>query len=164
MVHGRNKKIRESMFLFLQAINLSPIEWTEAVTMTGSGSPFVGEVLDAAFSGAQAIVVVLTPDDEVRLRDELHEKNEPEKETEIAYQARANVLFEAGMALGRSVDRVILVEIGNPKGFSDIGGRHTIRLDNSLEKRTDLVTRLETAGCEVNRDLADWHEIGDFTI
>jgi hypothetical protein len=39
--------------------------------MTGKGSPYIGEVLDAAFSNAQAVVVVLTGDDFARLRDDL---------------------------------------------------------------------------------------------
>ncbi|MCZ7537472.1 MAG: nucleotide-binding protein [Acidimicrobiia bacterium] len=31
------------MFDFLRAIGLQPIEWTQAVALTGKGSPYIGE-------------------------------------------------------------------------------------------------------------------------
>jgi hypothetical protein len=78
-------------------------------------------------------------------------------------QPRPNVLFEAGMALARDEDRTIIVELGQIKSFSDIHGRHVVRLDNSTSKRQDLAHRLRTAGCAVNLDGTDWHEEGDLT-
>jgi CAP12/Pycsar effector protein, TIR domain len=36
VVHGRNSAVRSAMFAFLRAIGLHPIEWSEAVKMTGS--------------------------------------------------------------------------------------------------------------------------------
>src|SRR5215468_9339290 len=63
VVHGRNRKARTAMFTFLRAIGLAPIEWSEAVKLTGEASPYIGNVLDAAFNAAQAVVVLLTPDD-----------------------------------------------------------------------------------------------------
>jgi hypothetical protein len=63
VVHGRNMEARNAMFAFLRAINLDPIEWEEAIQMTGEGSPFIGHVLDVAFSNAQAAVILVTGDD-----------------------------------------------------------------------------------------------------
>src|ERR1035437_5070698 len=63
VVYGRNDELRRSMFDFLRAIGLNPLEWSVAVEMTNSGAPYVGEVLDAAFSQARAVVVLLTPDE-----------------------------------------------------------------------------------------------------
>ena len=96
VVHGRNDQARSAMFAFLQSIGLDPIEWSEAVKMTGEGSPYIGQVLDVAFSSAQAIVVLLTPDDIAYLRSE-YASDENDTETEPSAQARPNVLFEAGM-------------------------------------------------------------------
>lgn len=55
VVHGRNLAARDAMFSFLRAVGLQPIEWSQAVAMTGEASPYVGTILDAAFGAAQAI-------------------------------------------------------------------------------------------------------------
>jgi len=164
VVHGRNEAIREAVFDFLRALDLAPIEWAQAIAMTRKGTPYVGEVLDAALANAQAIVVVMTPDDEARLRGEFQSGNDLEYEKELTPQARPNVLFEAGLALGREPDRTILVEIGKLRPISDLAGRHLIRLDNSVAKRQALATRLKEAGCSVNLDGIDWHTAGHLEI
>lgn len=164
VVHGRNEKLRGEMFSFLRSIGLEPIEWTEAVKLTGSASPYVSEILDAAFSHAQAVVVLLTPDDEARLCPEFQSEYDPDYEKNFTSQARPNVIFEAGMALGRHPDRTILVEVGKLKPFSDIVGRHTIRLDDTTEKRQALAMRLRDAGCKVNLNGTDWHKTGNFQL
>ena len=130
--------------------------------MTGKAAPYVAEILDAALAQAQAIVVMMTPDDEARMRSSFIGDDDPEYERELTSQARPNVLFKSGLALGREPSRTVIVEIGTLRPFSDIGGRHTIRLDNALEKRQELAQRLETAGCSVDRTGTDWHTAGDF--
>ena len=77
-------------------------------------------------------------------------------------QARPNVLFEAGMAMGRNEDRTVLVELGTLRPFSDVAGRHAIRFGDNSQCRQELAKRLETAGCPVNLDGTDWHTAGDF--
>jgi len=63
VVHGRNETLRRALFEFLRSIDLAPMEWTRAVELTGVGSPYIGQVLDAAFERAQSIVVLQTPDE-----------------------------------------------------------------------------------------------------
>lgn len=70
VVHGRNAAARDAMFGFLRALGLQPIEWSQAVAMTGKGSPYIGEILDVAYDVAQAIVVLMTPDEITYLRRE----------------------------------------------------------------------------------------------
>lgn len=164
VVHGRNEKIREDFFNFLRALGLHPIEWAEALRTTGKATPFVGEVLDAAFERAQAVIVLLTPDDEVRLGKELWAAEEGEDERQYRRQARPNVLFEAGMAFGRNPDQTLLVTVGPVKQFSDIGGRHIVRLSNDTARRQDIADRLKTAGCSVNIDGRDWLKTGNFEM
>ncbi|MFF0310585.1 TIR domain-containing protein [Streptosporangium sp. NPDC004379] len=161
VIHGRDDRARKAMFSFLRAIGLDPIEWSQAISMTGKASPYIGEVLDAVFGAAQAVVVLQTPDDIAYLHPSLTHPDDPECEAQP--QARPNVLFEAGMAMGRSPDRTVIVELGKVKVFSDIHGRHAVRLNDSIAKRQDLAHRLQSAGCAVNLTGRDWHEAGDLT-
>jgi len=164
VVYGRNLKARDALFAFLRSIELDPIEWSQAVAATGKGTPYVGEILDKMFSMAQAVVVLMTPDDEAQLRAHLRRKDEPSYETELTPQARANVLFEAGMAIGRYPERTVLVQLGPLRPFSDIGGRHVVKFDGSTQKRQELAQRLLTAGCPANLGGTDWHTKGSFEI
>ena len=162
VVHGRNLVARDAVFEFLRAIDLHPIEWPEAVRETGKSSPYIGEILDAAFSRAHAVVVLFTPDDEARLKQQFRTANDPPYESRLTGQARPNVLFEAGMAMGRSPERTVLVEIGPLRPFTDIAGLHSIRMNGSSESRQEMAQRLKTAGCPVNLDGSNWLSAGDF--
>lgn len=164
VVHGRDIKARNAMFEFLRAIGLHPLEWSEAISITGKSTPYIGEVLDVAFSYAQAIVVLMTPDDEACLREQFRQPSDSIYEIQPTPQARPNVIFEAGMAMGREPERTILVEIGKLRPFSDIGGRHVLRIDNSPQKRQELAQRLLNAGCSVNISGTDWYTVGKFEI
>lgn len=164
VVYGRNEGVRRAMFEFLRSLGLQPLEWNQAISATKNPTPYIGEALDAAFTKAQAVLVLLTPDDEARLKDIYAESNDLPYERNLTGQARPNVLFEAGMAMGRAPDRTILVELGDLRPFSDIAGRHVIRFDGSSQRRQELAQRLAAAGCPVNRDGTDWHNAGDFKL
>ncbi len=162
VIHGRNEEMRRALFDFLRAVGLRPIEWSEAISLTGIPSPMVSEILDTAMKHAQAIVVLFTGDDQARLRDEFLSGNDPEYERETTPQSRPNVIFEAGLALGKYPDRTILVQVGVLRPFSDIAGRHFVRLRNSSKARQELAQRLKLAGCVVDLSGTDWHDAGSF--
>lgn len=163
VVYGRNQALRDSMFGFLRALKLDPIEWSEAVRATGKASPYVGEILDAAFKMAQAVVVLLSPDESVQLRRELC-ADDDEFARERGFQPRANVLIEAGLALARAEDRTLLVKVGTVNIASDIHGRHVVTMDSSAERRNELAQRLKTAGCEPETGNGDWLRTGNFAV
>jgi predicted nucleotide-binding protein len=96
------------------------------------------------------------------VRDEFSRAQDPSSETNLTGQARLNVVFEAGMAFGYCAERTVLVELGPLRPFSDISGRHVVRLDNSTQRRQELAQRLQTLGCAVNLAGTDWHSAGDF--
>jgi predicted nucleotide-binding protein len=163
VVHGRNLEARDAMFTFLQSDDLDPIEWSEAVSFTGEGSPFIGQVLDRAFSEAKAVVVLITGDDLARLDPRFLTDNDADYEKTLTPQARPNVLFEAGMAFGRYPERTILVSLGRSRAFSDVAGRAEVRVSNRAEDRQALVARLKTAGCDVKTEnRTRWLSAGDF--
>ena len=146
VIHGRNEAARAAMFAFLRSLHLQPLEWSEIVVETGKPAPYVGEVLDKGFELAQAAVALMTPDDIAKLRKPYHASRERDWEINLTPQPRQNVLFEAGMAMGRFPDRTVIVELGDLRPMSDIYGRHVVRMDNTQVKRQDLAQRLETAG------------------
>jgi hypothetical protein len=153
--------VRKGLFEFLRAIGLAPIEWSQAIAMTGAGTPYIGRVLDVALAAAQAIVMLQTPDDVAYLHPSLAAADDPECQPMM--QARPNVLFEAGMAIGRAEERTVIVEMGKVRAFSDIHGRHVVRMDGSMAMRQELANRLQTVGCDVNTSGHDWHAAGDLT-
>lgn len=164
VVHGRHERLRNDLFAFLRSVGLRPLEWRKALEITGKPSPYVSEVLEAAFEKATAVIVLLTPDDEARLRPSLLKPGDPPWEKDLMGQPRPNVLFEAGMAFGSHQDSTVLVRVGDIRPFSDVAGRHVVHLTGSPESRVELVTKLRSCGCEVDDSGSDWLGVGDFTL
>ena len=166
VVHGRNMRLRNSLFTFLRSVGLSPLDWTQLVEATGNPTPHINEILKAGFKLANSAVIMLTPDDEARVREEFQQPDDPEYERILSPQPRPNVLFEAGMAMAYFPEKTVLVQVGWSRPFSDIAGIHSIKIDNSIGKRHDLARRLKLAGCEIidlNSSI-DWQTAGDFAI
>jgi predicted nucleotide-binding protein len=163
VVHGRDASLRKALFDFLYSVGLKPLEWEKAILQPKDINPHVDDVLDVAMGRVQAVVVLFSPDDDAMLNSRLHGKNELASERKLQGQPRPNVLFEAGMALARHPDKTLILQVGTVRGFSDIAGRHVIRLTNAKEKRNDVINRLEKIGCQVDRRGTDWMTTGDFT-
>lgn len=163
VVHGRDLDLKRSLFQFLRAIDLHPLEWSEARAATGKPNPFVLEIVDAAFEMAGTVVVLMSPDDLASLRPSLLKpEDEPFERTPTA-QPRPNVLLEAGIAIGRYPTRTVIVQVGAIRPVSDLSGLHVPHLDDSAETRHDFVSRLRTAGALPNTDnVTDWLREGSF--
>ncbi len=159
LVYGRNIKAKDAMVAFLASIGLSIVDFEEAVAATGSASPYTGEALDAGFRLARAVLVLLTPDERTHLRPEL--AGSPAVPLD-EYQARPNVFFEAGMAFRTQRRRTVIVQLGNVRPFSDVGGVHFVPLDDSPDARKALIGRLEIAGCAVQMQNEVWRTAGQF--
>lgn len=165
VVHGRNEQIRKSMFSFLWAIGLDPIEFDEALNATGKPMPYINEALEAALAKIAAVVVLITPDDDVVLKERFWRDYDPEEEKKPMGQARPNVFYEAGMAVARYPRKVVFVFVGVSKSFSDIAGLHVARLSNDTKKRQQLVEKLRMTGAKVRTEgRTEWHDVGDFEI
>lgn len=161
VVHGRNVAVRKSVFDFLRAIGLNPLEWDTLLSATRSAAPYIGDVLAAGLKKATAVVILLTPDDHAMLRKEFWSRNDDGFEKKLMGQARPNVLFEAGMAFALFPRATILVEVGKCRPFSDVFGRHIVKLNNSEARRKELAARLTTARCPVVFGKG-WQTAGDF--
>jgi hypothetical protein len=162
VVHGRDDAANRALFSFLRALHLVPLEWEHVKNLTGKGSPYIGDILRAGFEAAQAVVVLLTPDDYAKLCPGFRKQSDKPFEGDLMGQPRQSVLFEAGMAMGLYEERTILVEMGALRPIGDIIGRYTIRLNDTPEARNELASSLCAAGCSANKDGRHWLNEGDF--
>lgn len=162
VVHGRDEPARKALFDFLRAIGLNPLEWDQLVGMTGHSSPTLSQVIRVCLPQARAVVVLLTPEDVVRLHPELHDPFESEAEIREGMQARPNVLLEMGIALGMNPERTVILLVGEHRPVTDLGGINYIRVTDGPGFRQKLVSRLRSAGCDVRDGGTDWLTTGDF--
>lgn len=163
VIHGNDMKARDSLFDFLHAVQLNPLEESELIALTGESSPYVGDKIRVGFETAQVTIVLLTPDDNAYLKKELKSEEDESNATELAGQARQNVLIQAGMSLALNPDKTILLQLGDMRIPSDLHGRDIIKLEDTSKCRHTIAGRLEQAGCEVNRDGDHWLTAGDFS-
>jgi hypothetical protein len=68
------------------------------------------------------------------------------------------------MAFRTQRRRTVIVELGQVRPFSDIGGVHMVPLDDSPESRLKLINRLKVAGCDVQTPNEDWRQAGQFML
>ena len=155
VVHGRDVAAKDAMWEFLEDLGLHPLDWNEMVRRTGRGTPHTLYVVETGFSMAQAFVVLMTPDDEARLHDDLTDSSDTEDETRLTCQPRPNVMFEAGRAFGTKPERTILVHIGKLRRVSDLDGLNVVRIGRTKAPLLALADRLEAAGCPIDRHALD---------
>jgi predicted nucleotide-binding protein len=141
VVHGRDNDAVEMVFAFLREVGLQPAAFEDARRMTGRPMPYIGEVLEAAFANAQAVLVLFTPDERVELAKRLRPRDQP---IQVEHQPRPNVLIEAGVALTTHPDRTVIVEMGNVRNISDLAGRHMVRMaEDTPALRSEVLDRLK---------------------
>jgi predicted nucleotide-binding protein len=162
VVHGRSLRAHDAMFEFLRAISLKPMEWSEAVHSSRRPTVHISDILESAFSEAQAILVLFTGDDTGRLRKRFQKKTDPPHEKELTPQPRLNVVFEAGMAFAYCKQRTILLQIGQKmRPFTDIAGIYVHPFVGTAADRRHLRKQLELAGCAI-KPRKGWSKAGDF--
>lgn len=165
VVHGRDTKLRDAMYEFLGALGLKAQEWGHAIRAARGrgGNPYVNDAVTKIMEQAQAIVVILSPDDEAKLKDQFVTKHERQTEGKLRGQPRPNVIFETGIAIGTHHRKTVMVRIGDVKSFTDVGGMHIPHFSGDDKSRHDLANRLEDLGCKIDRDGDLWLRAGNFT-
>ena len=162
VAYGQNERAKEALFTFLRAADLNPLEWEKIVQLTieakGQGSPYIGDILEVGMNVAQAVVILLTGDEVATLLPEFA-KSEDDAKPHIA-QPRPNVLYEAGLAMGKYPERTVIVQMGKVREMSDLTGRHAVRIDDTAEKRHALLERLRSIKCAVDTSSGAWIKAG----
>jgi predicted nucleotide-binding protein len=162
LIHGRDDAARVQLETFLTSLHINVVDWSKALVLCGKPSPYVGEVIDAGFDNTQATVVLMTPDDIAYLRNELWRTGDGQSEKKPMGQPRQNVTFEAGMAFAKHRERTVLVHMGKNRPMSDVSGIHAVRLNNTVQRRKELVNRLKLAGVKLDDTGESWLGAGTF--
>jgi predicted nucleotide-binding protein len=165
VVHGRDAKLTQDMYSFLRAIGLNAMEWDDAIKAAkGGANPIVGDVITNAMKKAQGVLVLLSPDEDAKLKNKFASERDKKKGLhKLETQPRPNVIFEAGLALGAHSDKTILVQVGDIRDISDIAGKHMVHLTDSPQSRKNLALRLQDKlKFRVNLTGNDWLEVGQF--
>jgi hypothetical protein len=152
VVHGRNELVRSETYTFLRALGLTPMSWSDAVAATELPNPFIWDVVNLGLTAAQAAVVLLSGEDEGRIRSRWAE---PGETLEWVSQARQNVIFETGVAFGRYHKKVVLVQFGEVRPLSDLAGIRLLKYDPGTKDavfRQEFRAALRNASCDVNND------------
>jgi predicted nucleotide-binding protein len=162
VVHGRDEDARRALFEFLRALDLKPLQWETLVQETGSAAPSLREAIGQGLAVSTAVIVLMTPDDIVRLHPELHTQPESPDEITDNMQARPNVLVELGMALAVKPDQTMLVYLGEQRPVTDLGDINYVQIGSEIDWRNKIANRLRQAGCPVDLSGPDWLHAGDF--
>ena len=156
IISGSSEKMKKALSNFLLSLGLQSVEWAEALSFTGNPDAEDAEVISKSLEICQAAIIILTNN-----KDTLSLPGDASDLT-VLPRAELNALFAAGLAAGNNRHRTVVVGLGNTEPFRDLPGLHMTRLDNSIDKRKELMDRLKIAGCEVKTRGKAWHISGDF--
>ena len=138
VVHGRDDGTRQVVARFIEKLDLEPVLLDE---QADKGRTII-EKFEQEAEEVRFAVILLTPDDEGRLRSE---------EAELKPRARQNVIFELGYfwrALGPN--RVCALKKGEVETPSDYDGVIYIPLDDAEGWKMGLIRELKAAGFDVD--------------
>lgn len=166
LIHGRNLQAKQEVCLFLEALGLKPVDFGKERELARS-APTVLEIVQQGMERCQLVLALFTPDEWSVLGGDMRKDGEDERE-HCRWQARPNVMFEAGLAYSKDPERVVFLELGDVKLFSDVTGMHSFAPTNRHEKgspRHSLYNWLKNwfkdRGIEIRNDGA-WKLQGDF--
>ncbi len=139
VVYGHNRDTLSKLELTLRQIGAEPLIFNQLPT---SGSQTIIEILEENIPKADAIVVLLTPDDEGRKRN---------SDAKLEPRARQNTLIEAGYAVISQRKKSILISLGGVKIPTDFDGIYKVEdLQWSDTVAFHVAKRLQNMGLKVD--------------
>ena len=176
IISGKDQKLTGDIHYFLRKIGLHPVD-SQEYFQGGASDPY--KALRATINEACAIVIVLTGDDETRLRQRWCYRGKREKELlqqrfyvpddneedelELSPQPCLNVLFESGVAFATHPKKTILVKRRSLKISSFFADRPCVELGDIYNPRRKLIDILQCFGCAVDLSSNEWLNVGDFS-
>jgi predicted nucleotide-binding protein len=133
VIHGRDRSMRETVSEYIKSLGLEPVILFK---QTNKGNTIIEKIEECVRECSYA-VVLLSPDDEGRLRDAEH----------LNYRARQNVILELGYMWGKlGRDKVAMLYRDNVEKPSDADGIVHIPYYRKSGWREQLKKELEDAG------------------
>ena len=137
VIHGHDEGARETVARFLEKLESQPIILHE---QANKGRTIIEKFEDHA--DVPFAVVLLTPDDVGKLKDE---------KSDLKPRARQNVILELGFFLGRlGRGRVCPLVKGDVETPSDYDGVVFTKLDDAGAWKMKLVQELKAAGFDID--------------
>ncbi|MBX3119304.1 MAG: nucleotide-binding protein [Fimbriimonadaceae bacterium] len=146
LIFGRDDVATNCIRRVVKSLSVNLIDFQFAKIKGESADDFNHEIIDRLFESCDGAIVILSPDERAILRPQLHRHASDAKEK---YQARPNVIFEHGIALGKFGRRVIVVQFGDVELHSDVAGLHPFRWSDAKSMRNQLSDRLSAMGYSV---------------
>jgi predicted nucleotide-binding protein len=138
VIHGRDQEAVDVLSRFLAGLGLEHVQFEEVADRIGA-NPFIADIVVRGISEANIVIGLFTPDEVAALYD----TSGKYVAGSARWQARPNVLFEAGVAWGVAREKVVLATLGaDVELFSDVNGIHILRLDQEKGRRS-MATRIE---------------------
>lgn len=163
VIQGRNQRAARELKLFLQSLGLQ--EWTfDEVAVAEGNAASIFDIVHRGVSGTRAVIVLFTPDERAALQAQLAAPDDKPQD-KVRWQARPNVIYEAGLARGLNPEGTILVSFGDVELPSDLAGIKIVKMENHPRRRKELRERLIKAGCSLNDSSGAWmtsEQGGDF--
>ncbi len=152
IIHGHDAPALDTLIRFIKSLGLKHLAFEKVADDLDDANPFIADVVRAGIERADAVLALFTPDEQAALYSS-ESRNLPGRD-KTRWQARPNVIFEAGVALGIAEKKTILVTLGSNIGlFSDISGMHFIDLTtpNAKERLRRRLSRVLGTTLKPNR-------------
>jgi len=162
VVRGRDQAAYEALAAFLMALDLRIVTWEDAARGAGGGTPHTLDIVRAGIDMANAVVVLMTPDDLGHVKPQFLDPRDHPSEANATGQARQNVVFEAGWAMALDQKKVVLVRVGDVRPLSDIDGLNYVWLTGDISSRRSLMSRLKACDLDLEADDDRWRTAGAF--
>lgn len=162
VVRGRDQVAYDALAQLLTALDLRIVTWEDAARGAGGGTPHTLDIVRAGIDMANAVVVLMTPDDVGQVKPDFMNVRDSTAELSLSGQARQNVVFEAGWAMALNQRTVVLVRVGDVRPISDIDGLNYVWLTDDLSSRRSLIGRLKACDLAVDDSGDLWRTAGSF--